>query len=120
MDKAQIAAMEKVPNAFALKIRTKIESLLEVRYRETFEKWLETEQIVCLPSYQLPLSIHSASHTDIYARSLYTAEDDDMNKLEQKLIMELTALPNVRWWHRNIPDTDLRSMALSSTIPILC
>ena len=25
-----------------------------------------------------------------------------MNKLEQKLIMELTALPNVRWWHRNI------------------
>ena len=25
-----------------------------------------------------------------------------MNKLEQKLIVELTALPNVRWWHRNI------------------
>ena len=26
----------------------------------------------------------------------------DMNKLEQKLVVELTALPNVRWWHRNI------------------
>ena len=102
MDKAQIAAMEKAPNAFALKIRAKIESLLEVHYRETFEKWLETEHIVCLPSYKMPLSIHPASHTDIYARSLYMAEDDDMNKLEQKLIMELTALPNVRWWHRNI------------------
>ena len=25
-----------------------------------------------------------------------------MNKLEQKLVVELTALPNVRWWHRNI------------------
>ena len=25
-----------------------------------------------------------------------------MNKLEQKLIVELTALPNVRWRHRNI------------------
>ena len=65
MDKAQIAAMEKVPNAFALKIRTKIESLLEVRYRETFEKWLETEQIVCLPSYQLPLLILPASQPAI-------------------------------------------------------
>ena len=25
-----------------------------------------------------------------------------MNKLEQKLVVELTAPPNVRWWHRNI------------------
>ena len=25
-----------------------------------------------------------------------------MNKLEQKLVVELTALQNVRWWHRNI------------------
>jgi type III restriction enzyme len=55
-----------------------------------------------MPSFRLPASIHPASNTDIYARSLYTAEDGDMNKLEQKLIVELTALPNVRWWHRNI------------------
>lgn len=33
--------------------------------------------------------------------SLYQAEED-MNQLEQDLVMELTALPNVRWWHRNI------------------
>lgn len=51
---------------------------------------------------RLPLAIHPTTHTDIYARSLYAAEDGDMNKLEQKLIVELTALPNVRWWHRNI------------------
>lgn len=51
---------------------------------------------------RLPHAIHPTTHTDIYARSLYTAEDGDMNKLEQKLIVELTALPNVRWWHRNI------------------
>ena len=102
MDKAQLAAMEKAPLGYAAKIRTKIETLLEAHYRETFEKWLETERIVCKPSLRLPASIHPASHTDIYARSLYTAEDGDMNKLEQKLIVELTALPNVRWWHRNI------------------
>lgn len=25
-----------------------------------------------------------------------------MNQLEQDSVMELTALPNVRWWHRNM------------------
>ena len=102
MDKAQLAAMEKAPLGYAAKIRDKIETLLEAHYRETFEKWLETERIVCMPSFRLPNAIHPTTHTDIYARSLYTAEDGDMNKLEQKLIVELTALPNVRWWHRNI------------------
>ena len=102
MDKAQLAAMEKAPLGYAAKIRDKIETLLEVHYRETFDKWLETERIVCMPSFRLPHAIHPTTHTDIYARSLYTAEDGDMNKLEQKLIVELTALPNVRWWHRNI------------------
>ena len=102
MDKAQLAAMEKAPLGYAAKIRDKIETLLESHYREIFEKWLETERIVCMPSFRLPASIHPANNTDIYARSLYTAEDGDMNKLEQKLVVELTALPNVRWWHRNI------------------
>ena len=102
MDKAQLAAMEKAPLGYAAKIRAKIETLLETHYRETFDKWLETERIVCTPSFRLPAAIHPASNTDIYARSLYVAEDGDMNKLEQKLIVELTALPNIRWWHRNI------------------
>ena len=37
----------------------------------------------------------------MYGKSLYQAEED-MNRLEQDLVMELTALPNVRWWHRNM------------------
>ena len=102
MDKAQLAAMEKAPLGYAAKIRDKIETLLEAHYRETFEKWLETERIVCTPSFHLPHAIHPVTYTDIYARSLYAAEDGDMNKLEEKLIVELTALQNVRWWHRNI------------------
>ena len=56
--------------------------------------------IACMRYFRLRPSIHPATYTDIYARSLYAAEDGDMNKLEQKLIVELTALPNVRWWHR--------------------
>ena len=106
MDKAQLAAMEKAPLGYAAKIRAKIETLLESHYRENFERWLETERIVCKPYFRLRPSIHPATYTDIYARSLYAAEDGDMNKLEQKLIVELTALPNVRWWHRNIARQD--------------
>ena len=106
MDKAQLAAMEKAPLGYAAKIRAKIETLLESHYRENFERWMETERIVCKPYFRLRPSIHPATYTDIYARSLYAAEDGDMNKLEQKLIVELTALPNVRWWHRNIARQD--------------
>lgn len=106
MDKAQLAAMEKAPLGYTAKIRAKIETLLESHYRENFERWMETERIVCKPYFRLRPSIHPATYTDIYARSLYAAEDGDMNKLEQKLIVELTALPNVRWWHRNIARQD--------------
>lgn len=59
---------------------------------------------MCQPSYHLPQSIHPMSSTDMYGKSLYQAEED-MNRLEQDLILELTALPNVRWWHRNMSRT---------------
>ena len=36
-----------------------------------------------------------------YGRSLYETEED-MNTLEQALVKQLTAIPNVLWWHRNI------------------
>ena len=101
MDKTQLAAMEKSPLGYAMKIRTKIESLLTEHYRETFKQWLETGRIVCEPSYALPQSIHPAINTDMIGGSLYQAEEE-MNGLERDLVVELTALPNVRWWHRNI------------------
>ncbi len=101
MDKAQLSAMEKAPARYAFKIREKIEAMLAQHSRETFKRWLETERIVCQPSYHLPMSIHPTSSTDMIGGSLYQAEED-MNQLEQDLVMELTALPNIRWWHRNI------------------
>ncbi len=101
MDKAQLSAMEKAPARYAMKIREKIEAMLAQHCRETFAHWLETEHIVCHPYYHLPLAIHPTSSTDMIGGSLYQAEED-MNQLEQDLVMELTALPNIRWWHRNI------------------
>ena len=101
MDKPQLAAMEKSPLGYAAKIRNKIDTLLTQHYKDTFHQWIETEKVICSPSYQLPSVIHPANSTSFLGGSLYQAEED-MNELEQDLVMELTALPNVRWWHRNI------------------
>ena len=101
MDKDQLAAMEKSPLGFAHKIRVQIEALLTQHYRETSVRWLDTEKIVCKPSYRLPLEIHPAKDTTPIGGSLYLAEEE-VNSLERKLIMALTALPNVKWWHRNV------------------
>lgn len=38
----------------------------------------------------------------IHGLSLYEAEEAFDSSLEKKLIARLTALPNIRWWHRNI------------------
>ena len=101
MDREQLAAIEKAPLGFAAKIRAKIETLLEQHYKETFFTWLDRGKIVCEPHYCLPSAIHPTSSTAIYGRSLYEAEED-MNTLEQALVKQLTAIPNVLWWHRNI------------------
>lgn len=101
MDKPQLAAMEKSPLGYATKIRNKIDTLLTQHYKDTFHQWIETEKVICSPSYQLPSVIHHANSTSFLGGSLYQAEED-MNELEQDLVMELTALSNVRWWHRNI------------------
>ena len=102
MDKDQLAGMEKAPLGYAAKIKDKIDSLLTQHYQETFKRWLETERIVCKPSYRLPTYIHPTTSTNIYGGSLYQAEEGNMDKLESALVRELTALPNVKWWHRNI------------------
>ena len=101
MEPDQIAALEKAPGAYALRIKEKIESLLDEYCAKRFDYLLETGEIICRENYQLPSSIHPASSISTIGKSLYAAEED-MNSLERELVMELTALPNVRWWHRNI------------------
>ena len=102
MDKDQLAGMEKAPLGYAAKIKAKIDSLLTEHYKKTFKHWLETERIVCRPFYRLPMYIHPTTSTNIYGGSLYQSEEGNMDKLESALVRELTALTNVKWWHRNI------------------
>lgn len=101
MDKDQLAVLEKSPLGFAGKIREKINVLLQEYRRERFFLLLETEQIVCKPNYQLPEYITPLSPNSSIGKSLYQTEDR-MDGLEKELALELTAMLNVRWWHRII------------------
>ncbi len=106
MSSEQLATLETSAPAYAQKIKKKIQSLLNTHNEQQFIKWLDTGKIVCEPSYSLPKSISPLNGVSMIANSLYTAEPDDgMNNFEKDVILRVSGLLNILWWHRNIPRT---------------
>ena len=101
MSEDQIADLEKSPYPYIVKIMEKVKALLAEHAERTFDLWLNQDKIECVPNYKFPSSISPISVTTIIPKSLYTAEED-MNEQEIKLVWELSALDNIKWWHRNI------------------
>ena len=101
MDRETLAALEKSPQGFAVRIKKYIEGLLDIHYEHQFREWIETGEIVCRPSYQFPAVIAPFRATTTFGGSLYEGEEE-VNGLEYDMVMALTALPNIKWWHRNI------------------
>ncbi len=100
LDREQLAAVEKSPGTFANKIKQKIEAL-QTEYAEgSFDLMIQQEHIVCEPSFVFPQMIHLSKASQMFGKSLYEAEEE-MNGLEQSLVVKLTGLSNIRWWHRN-------------------
>ena len=107
MTSEQLAGLEKSPLEYARRIKEKIESLLDVHYEREFMHLIETETIRCMETYSMPEMIYPTESTSLIGGSLYQAEEE-MNGLERELVMELTAVPSVRWWHRNIANREFR------------
>ncbi len=105
MTSDQLAMLENSPMGVAEKIKDKIKKLLVEHYKRTFHLWIETNQIECSPSYSLPRFIHLNTPFKDVGRSLYQAEEK-MNGMELQLVMELSGIENVRWWHRNVERRD--------------
>ena len=101
MDSETLAALEQTPQGFAYRIKKYVETLLEEHYLKTFRNWIEIGQIVAEPCYKLPKSIAPLRSTSTFGKSLYQAEEE-VNGFEYDMVMALTSMPNVRWWHRNI------------------
>ena len=98
----QLTDMEQTPGIYALKINKKVNSLLNEYAKKMFYEWVEQDKISCLPSYKLPREISPTNTIASIPKSLYSEEENFDTEYERKVVMELSSLNNVRWWHRNI------------------
>lgn len=101
MSEDQLSELEQSPYPYVVKIQGKVKELIAEHRSGVFDTWLEQDKISCLPNYALPAVISPTAFTSMVPKSLYTAEED-MNEYEFKVVWALSALGNVKWWHRNI------------------
>ncbi len=87
--------------AYKNRIENKIDDLVAEHAKKIFLSQIESKKIFAKPAYELPEKISPINFTKNIFKSLYTAEWNDMNNLEHKIITKISSLENVLWWHRN-------------------
>jgi len=100
----QIADLQQSPYAYISKIKKKINSLLAAHTADTFRLWLDQAKISCKPSYTFKNTVSPTKFIQTIPKSLYAAEEE-MNGLELDVVWNLSSLPNIKWWHRNMSRT---------------
>lgn len=98
----QLTDMEQTPGIYVLKINIKVNSLLNEYAKRMFYEWVEQDKISCQPSYKLPKEISPIETIASIPKSLYNEEEKFDNEYERKVVMELSSLNNIKWWHRNM------------------
>ena len=86
--------------AFTQCVRDRIDALVREHKRSAFREKLNANAILCEPCYELPFAIQPPNAISYVEKSLYDGEDDNMNGEELKVVQEIAAKGNVRWWHR--------------------
>lgn len=100
-DEQQLDDLMKHINAYTNKINDKITDLLKNHAAHNFRKLLDSKKIKCYPSYALPREINPPKANKNIPKSLYEAEDSELNALEHDVIVSVASLDNIAWWHRN-------------------
>lgn len=98
----QLTDMEQTPGIYVLKINKKVNSLLNEYAKKMFYEWVEKDKISCQPSYKLPKEISPTETIASIPKSLYNEEEKFDTEYERKVVMELSSLNNIKWWHRNM------------------
>lgn len=98
----QLTDMEQTPGIYVLKINKKVNSLLNEYAKKKFYEWVEQDKISCQPSYKLPKEISPTETIASIPKSLYNEEEKFDTEYERKVVMELSSLNNIKWWHRNM------------------
>lgn len=98
----QLTDMEQTPGIYVLKINKKVNSLLNEYAKKMFYEWVEQDKISCQPSYKLPKEISPTETIASIPKSIYNEEEKFDTEYERKVVMELSSLNNIKWWHRNM------------------
>ena len=101
----QLAELHKYTLRFAYRIKEMIDLLIVKHSERTFYKRLANNEIICKPLYKMKRTINPNNAVTNIKRSLYTGEGS-MNSMEQQFALDLTALDNIKWWHRNIAKSE--------------
>lgn len=102
MTEDQLTDLEQSYYPYMSAIEKKVNRLLDEYAASQFDKLLEQEHITCEPMYHLEKSIAPAKTISSIPKSLYVEEEQFDNEYEKKVVWELSALENIKWWHRNI------------------
>ena len=101
MNADQLAEMEGTIQAYAHKIKDKIEALMAEYKEKRFYDMINTKEITCEPYFKFTKVISPVETMPPVSKSLYT-DEASVNGLEEKTILAVAGLENVKWWHRNI------------------
>ena len=101
MTEDQLTDLEQSPYPYIVAIDKKVKQLLQEYAMEQFNLWMEQERIHCESTYCFPKVIAPAKTIASIPKSLYEEEGQFDNDYEKKVVWELSALSNVKWWHRN-------------------
>ena len=87
-------------DAYADRIREKIDAMQTVHAARRFNALIDARKIFAAPSYKLPAEISPTQSQGSWSNSLYEAEES-VNGWEFQIAAALSKLDNVHWWHRN-------------------
>lgn len=86
---------------YTYKIKHKINNLTATYAKEKFTQMLDSNEITVKPNFNFSESIVPLNPSTPISKSLYQQEDY-LNNFEQKMILELSSLENIVFWHKNM------------------
>jgi len=86
---------------YIAKIKAKIKQLVSDHAKEQFKKLLDTNTIIVKPSFKFQKELTLIDPSTPISKSLYEREAS-INDFEQEVIMNIAALDNILFWHRNL------------------
>lgn len=101
MSSEQMQNILKYEHSFAKKIKEKIKELSIHHAQNKFQEFINKDKIIVKNNFIFKERIQPNQTCTNITKSLYEKEGY-LNPLEEKIILELSSLSNISFWHRNL------------------